>query len=108
VTRYNDLVKNLTLFKIQLENGEFYKSNSVRVQHYQSKEKAAAKIEKLGEIAAKAIVVESKARTTAAKIDKLEEKASDAKVPKVKTTKKAAVKPEKPASIKSKTKKTKA
>jgi hypothetical protein len=42
------LVINLSLFKIQLQNGEFYKSKSGRVQHYKSTEKASAKIEKLG------------------------------------------------------------
>ncbi len=99
------------MFKIQLRNGEFFKNKSARVQHYKSSEKAAAKIEKLGEIAIGAIVVESKARTTATKIDKLEEKASDAKVLKVSKTKKATSKPEKldkGASSKDKTIKTKA
>jgi hypothetical protein len=46
------LVINLSMFKIQLENGEFYKSSKgSRVQHYVSEEKATAKIVKLGEIA---------------------------------------------------------
>jgi hypothetical protein len=81
------------MFKIQLQNGEFYKNKSARVQHYKSNKKAAAKIEKLGEIAIGAIVVESKARTTTAKIDKIEEK-TDVKA--VKAKKKAASKPEKP------------
>jgi hypothetical protein len=92
-------VINLSLFKIQLENSEFYKSKNARVQHYKSSEKAAAKIEKLGEIATGAIVVESKTR-------KLEKIATDTKIVRGKT-KKAAAKAEKPASSKTK-KKTKA
>lgn len=52
------MVKNLTMFKIQFENGEFYKSKSGRVQHYKSTEKADAKIEKLGDTAAGAKAVE--------------------------------------------------
>lgn len=46
------------MFKIQLQNGEFYKSKRGRVQHYKSNEKAVAKIDKLGEIAAGAKAVE--------------------------------------------------
>lgn len=88
------------MYKIQLQNGEFYKNKNARVQHYKSNEKATAKIEKLGEIAAGAIVVESKARTVKKK--KLEVKASDAKVIKNGKAKKAAFKPEKPASGKTK------
>jgi hypothetical protein len=58
------LVIKLSMFKIQLENGEFYKSNSgKRVQHYASTEKAEAKIAKLGEIASGAKVVECIAKT---------------------------------------------
>jgi hypothetical protein len=52
------LVIKLSMFKIQFENGEFYKSKSGRVQHYKSMEKADAKIVKLGEIAAGAKAVE--------------------------------------------------
>ncbi len=55
------------MFKIQLENGEFYKSKSGRVQHYKSIEKAEAKIQKLGEIAAGAKAVECSTKTKNAK-----------------------------------------
>ncbi len=72
------------MFKIQLQNGEFFMNKSGRIQHYKSEDKTKAKIEKLGEIATGAIVVKSKARTTTAKIDKLEEKASETKAPKEK------------------------
>jgi len=58
------------MFKIKLQNSEFYKSKSGRVQHYKSNEKAVAKIDKLGEIGA--IVVECKPR-------KLEKIATDTK-----------------------------
>ena len=68
----NNLVIKLSLFKIQFENGEFYKSKSGRVQHYKSTEKAAAKIEKLGEIAAgaKAVVCEGKKAKVVVKCEK--------------------------------------
>lgn len=91
------------MFKIQLAEG-FYKNKSGRIQHFSNKEKADAKINKMG-IAAN--VVECKAKTAASTKEEPKEQASNAKVPKVKTTKKAAVKPEKPASSKSKTKKNK-
>jgi hypothetical protein len=94
----NNLVKNLTMYKIQLENSEFYKSKSGRVQHYRSTEKAEAKIKKIGEIAIGAIVVESKARTVAVNTENPEEIAPDTKVVKVSKTKKAA-KAEKPEEI---------
>ena len=56
------------MFKIQFENGEFYKSSKKgRIQHYRSMEKAEAKIQKLGDIATGAIVVECKAKTVASK-----------------------------------------
>jgi hypothetical protein len=84
------------MFKIQLADGEFYKSSKKgRIQHYTTKEQADAKIAKLGDIAAGATVVESKARTAAAKTEKSEETASDAKAVKVSKTKKASAKPEK-------------
>ncbi len=89
------MVKNLTMFKIQLENNEFYKSKSGRVQHYRSTEKAEAKIKKLGEIAIGAIVVESEARTVAVKITNPEEIVPDTKVEKVSKTKKASAKAKK-------------
>ena len=39
------MVINLSLFKIQLENGELYKSSKGgRFQHYKSQEKAEAKL----------------------------------------------------------------
>ena len=86
---------NLSLFKIQLENGEFYKSSERgRIQHYRSTEKAEAKIKKLGEIAIGAIVVESEARTVAVKITNPEEIVPDTKVEKV-SRKKSATKAEK-------------
>lgn len=93
------------MFKIQLQNGEFFMNKSARVQHYKSEEKAKAKIEELGEIASGVTVVESKARTTTAKTEK--ETTSETKVVKVVKTKKAAVKSENPASSKDKTKKNK-
>jgi len=84
----------MSLFKIKLENGELYKSSKGgRVQHYMSQEKAEAKIKKLGDIAVGATVVESKARTSAAKIAKTEnpeEIATDIKVAKVSRKKSAA------------------
>ena len=84
------------MFKIQLENGEFYKSSkSGSVQHYRSTEKAEAKIKKLGDIAVGAIVVESKARTVAVKIENPEEIVPETKVEKV-SKKKASAKAEKP------------
>jgi hypothetical protein len=56
------------MFKIQLKNGEFYKSKSgQRVQHYETIEKANAKIERLGEIAAGAKAVECSTKTKNAK-----------------------------------------
>jgi hypothetical protein len=72
------------MFKIQLQNGEFYKSQRGRVQHYKSTEKASAKIYKLGDIASGATVVESKAK----KIDPLDESATEAKVVKISKSKK--------------------
>jgi hypothetical protein len=63
------LVIKLSMFKIQLENGEFYKSSKgSRVQHYATIEKAEAKIQKLGEIAsgAKAVECLMKAKNTKA------------------------------------------
>ena len=95
------------MFKIQLQNGEYYASKRGRVQHYGTMEKAAAKIKKLGDIATDAIVVECKARTTVAKIDKLEEKTDVKAIKAAKAKKKPASKPEKPASVKSKSKKNK-
>ena len=88
------------MFKIQLENSEFHKSKSGRVQHYKSNEKALAKIDKLGEIAAGAIVVESKAR-------KLEKIATDTKIVRSKTKKTGAKaeKSDESASVKGKQKK---
>jgi hypothetical protein len=83
------------MFKIQLENGEYYASKRGRVQHYRSTEVASDKIKKLGEIAIGAIVVESKTRTLATKIKNPEENATETKVLKVSKTKKAA-KAEKP------------
>jgi len=83
------MVINLSLYKIQLENGELYKSSKGgRVQHYKSQEKAEAKIKKLGEIALNAIVVESKARTVAVKTENREEITPDIKVVKVSKAKK--------------------
>jgi hypothetical protein len=71
------------MFKIQLENGEFYKSNSgKRVQHYASTEKAEAKIAKLGEIASGAKAVECNT--------KIKPIAKTEKSKKAKKTKKAA------------------
>jgi hypothetical protein len=84
----NNLVKNLTMYKIQLENSEFYKSKSGRVQHYRSMEKADAKIKKLGDIGTGATVIESKART--ARTVNPEENATDTKIVKVRRTKKTA------------------
>jgi hypothetical protein len=70
------------MFKIQLENGEFYKSKSGRVQHY-TLEKADAKIQKLGERAsgAKAIQCNAKIASVAkgAKIEKAEKVAKSKK-----------------------------
>ena len=45
------MVNNLSMYKIQLENGDFYKSKSGRIQHNKSIEKTEVKIQKLGEIA---------------------------------------------------------
>jgi hypothetical protein len=78
------LVINLSMFKIQLENGEFYKSKGGRVQHYVSEEKANAKIAKLGEIASGAKVVECSTKTKNAKTV-----VKSAKSKKAKKTKKA-------------------
>jgi hypothetical protein len=62
------LVINLSMFKIQLENGEFYKSSKgSRVQHYVSEEKANAKIAKLGDIASGAKAVECSTKIMNAK-----------------------------------------
>jgi hypothetical protein len=91
----NNLVKNLTMFKIQLENKEFYKSKSGRIQHYRSTEKAEAKIKKLGEIAVGAIAVESKARTAVVKTINPEEIVPETKVVKVSKVKKALAKAKK-------------
>lgn len=55
------------MLKIQLENGEFYKSKSGRVQHYETSEKAESKIQKLGEIVAGAKAVECSTKTKNAK-----------------------------------------
>jgi hypothetical protein len=55
------------MFKIQLENGEFYKSKSGRIQHYKSIEKSDAKLLKLGEIATGAKSVECSTKTKNAK-----------------------------------------
>jgi hypothetical protein len=82
------------MFKIQLENGELYKSKSGRVQHYRSTEKAEAKIKKLGDISTGATIVESKARTVALKTENPEDIAT--KVPKIKKAKKVSTKVEKP------------
>ena len=72
------MVINLSLYKIQFENGELYKSSKGgRVQHYKSQEKAEAKIKKLGDIALNAIAIESKARTSTAKAEIPEEIATD-------------------------------
>ena len=87
---------NLSLYKIQLENGELYKSRKGgRVQHYKSQEKAEAKIKKLGEIAIGAIAVESKDRTAAVKTENREEITPDIKVVKVSKVKKASAKAKK-------------
>ena len=93
----NCMVINLSLYKIQLENGELYKSSKGgRVQHYKSQEKAEAKIKKLGDIAAGATVVESKAKTVATtEIKNSEENTTDSKVVKVSKAKKASAKTEK-------------
>jgi hypothetical protein len=66
------LVINLSMFKIQLENGEFYKSKGGRVQHYGTIEKADAKIQRLGEIAsgAKAVKCEGKKAKAVVKASK--------------------------------------
>ena len=89
------MVINLSLYKIQLENGELYKSSKGgRVQHYKSQEKAEAKIKKLGDIALNAIVIESKARTIAVKTENPEEIVPETKVEKV-SRKKSATKAEK-------------
>ncbi len=90
------MVINLSLFKIQLENGELYKSKGGRVQHYRSTEKAEAKIKKLGEIAAGATVIESKARSAAVKIENLEEIATDTEAAKVTNDKTRTAKTENP------------
>ncbi len=71
------MVIKLSMFKIQLQNGEFYKNKSARIQHYKSEEKAKAKIEKLGEIAVGATVVGSKAKTAASQKEKPDEIASE-------------------------------
>ncbi|MDO8727150.1 MAG: hypothetical protein Q7J35_13860 [Candidatus Methanoperedens sp.] len=54
------------MYKIQLENGDFYKSKSGRIQHY-SLEKAETKIQKLGEIASGAKAVECSTKTKSTK-----------------------------------------
>lgn len=96
------------MFKIKLTDGEFYKNNSGRTQHFKTEEQGKAKIDKLGNIASGAIVVECKARTSTATKENPEVKTSDAKVPKAIKTKKAAPKPEKPEKLaSSKTKKNK-
>ncbi len=54
------------MFKIQLENGEFFKNKSGRVQHYKTTEKADAKIQRLGDVASDAKAVECIAKTKSA------------------------------------------
>ena len=73
------MVIKLSMFKIQLENGEFYKSKSGRVQHYKSIEKTDAKIQKLGEIASGAKAVECSTKTKTAKAVVKSEKSKKAK-----------------------------
>ena len=94
------------MFKIKLSDGEFYKNSSSRVQHFKSEEQGKAKIDKLA-IASGATVVECKTKTAVATKEVPKETVSDAKVLKAIKTKKAAVKSEKLASVKSKTKKNK-
>jgi hypothetical protein len=94
------------MFKIQLAEGEFYKNTSSRVQHF-SEEQGKAKIDKLGAIASGATLVECKARTAVSTKEVPKKIASDSKVLKSIKTKKAAIKSEKPASSKDKTKKNK-
>ena len=81
------MVIKLSLFKIQFENGELYKSKSGRVQHYKSIEKAVAKIEKLGEIAigAKAVECRNKTKKAKAAIIAVKSKKGDAKAVKAVT-----------------------
>ena len=81
------------MFKIKLADGEFYKNTSSRVQHFKTEEQGKAKIDKLA--ASGATLVECKARTATAKIDKIEEKASETKAVKAIKTKKASTKTEK-------------
>jgi hypothetical protein len=83
------LVINLTMFKIQLQNGEFFKNASGRIQHYRSNTKASAKIEKLGDAASGATVVESKAKKAAVEAEKLDESPTECKVVKIGKSKKA-------------------
>ena len=101
------MVKNLTMYKIQFENVEFYKSKSGRVQHYRSTEKAEAKIKKLGDIATGATVVESKARTSAVKTEEIVPEIKVEKVSKKKTSAKAKKKDEGATEASVKTKKSK-
>jgi hypothetical protein len=77
------LVINLSMFKIQLANGEFYKNNSGRVQHYKSNEKAAAKIERLGDIASDAKAIECEGKKAKAVVVKTE-KSKKAKITRIK------------------------
>ena len=56
------------MFKIQLADGEIYKNDSGRVQHYKIIEKADAKISRLGVSGAKA--VECIAKTKSVKVVK--------------------------------------
>lgn len=67
------------MFKILLENGEFYKSKNGRVQHYKSIEKADAKIQKIGEIASGAKAVECNTKTKNTKAVVKSEKGKKAK-----------------------------
>ena len=90
------------MFKIQLANNEYHASKRGRVQHFKNIEKADAKIQKLGEIAAGATVVECKVKTAASAKEETKEIASETKIPKVSKTKKASAKAKKPASSKSK------
>lgn len=94
------------MFKIQLADG-FYQNKSGRIQHFSTKAKADAKIEKLGEIATGAIIVECKDKTVASKTENPEETATVTKVVKVNKAKTASAKLEKPietASVKGKKK----
>lgn len=54
------------MFKIQLADGEIFKNDSGRVQHYKTIEKADAKISRLG--VSGAIAVECIAKTKSVKV----------------------------------------